>query len=245
MLDGTKKYLNKLATDTAVSVVKFIQIKYPDFTLSTIKLDWSERRKCHRGGMYAAGPGINLAMIFFARDFESKQAVFTFKEYSSYEKDPVIGSFTSNTPELKLEATVVHECSHALQHWLAKKQGVKFAPHGVEFKSIYSKLRKEFINPFIPKQSWTKQKGKRVKASLLEPVYIIRPNLKENCYEISKFTDRKSPDSVYKLRPGMGCSCPAKYPCKHQSIFDAWVKDGKMLGEAYNTSGEPTGNIYL
>ena len=246
MVEGTKEHLEKIATDTAEEVCSFLQKKYPEFTIN-VKLDWSTKRKNHRGGLYATGPGINLAMVFFGRDFESKSKTFTFKEYASYNSDPVIGGFVCEDPLLILKVTVVHECSHALQHWLGKRQGVKFAPHGVEFKSIYSKLRKQFINSHIPKQSWTKQKEKRVKASLLEPVYLIRPNLKENCYEISKFSDRKTPDSVYKLRNGsLQCSCPSSStPCKHVKIFNAWVKGGKMLGEAYNALGEPTGNIYL
>ena len=247
MLDATKDYLEKVATGTAEEVCSFLQKKYPEFTMN-VKLDWSTRRKKHKGGLYTTGPGINMAMIFFGWDFESKNKIFTFKEYASYNNDPVIGGFVCEDPLLILKATVVHECSHALQHWLGKKHGVKFAPHGVEFKSIYSKLRKQFINSHIPKQSWTKQKQKRVKASLSEPVYLIRPNLKEKCYEISKFFYKKTPDSTYKLRNRgkWACSCPSSArPCKHISILVAWINDGRMLGEAYNALGKPTGNIYL
>ena len=35
---------------------------FPKFKLTSIKLDWSPKRRSSRGGMYADGPGINMAM---------------------------------------------------------------------------------------------------------------------------------------------------------------------------------------
>ena len=35
---------------------------YVKFKLASVKLDWSPNRRSSRGGYYADGPGINIAM---------------------------------------------------------------------------------------------------------------------------------------------------------------------------------------
>ena len=60
---------NKYANDYIRKVEAFCQREiYKKFKLSSVKLDWSINRRSSRGGMYADGPGINIAMLGCCRD---------------------------------------------------------------------------------------------------------------------------------------------------------------------------------
>ena len=41
---------------------------YVKFKLASVKLDWSPNRRSSRGGYYADGPGINIAMSHLVRE---------------------------------------------------------------------------------------------------------------------------------------------------------------------------------
>ena len=57
--------ITKYANDFIRRVEKHCQEEiYVDFKLASVKLDWSLKRSCSRGGMYADGPGINIAMAW-------------------------------------------------------------------------------------------------------------------------------------------------------------------------------------
>lgn len=125
---------------------------YSDFKLATVKLDWSSSRKSHRGGMYKAGPGINLAMRLIY-PYTKKGQIYRFYEYPSYDADRIIGGFYATDPFLYTKAVICHEIAHSVQYFHFKKTNTRGLPHGTEFKRYYASLRINFINPYIPKQN--------------------------------------------------------------------------------------------
>ena len=73
---------NKYANDYIRKVEAFCQREiYKKFKLSSVKLDWSINRRSSRGGMYADGPGINIAMLGCCRDHKGQ--IYRVYEYSS------------------------------------------------------------------------------------------------------------------------------------------------------------------
>jgi hypothetical protein len=76
-------------------------------------------------------------------------------EYSAFAKDPVIGSATTDDPEVVLFGTVCHEVAHwaQLNSRLARKmkryQETFRKPHGKCFQSIYRYLRVALVNPLV------------------------------------------------------------------------------------------------
>lgn len=122
---------------------------YKDFTLG-IKLDWSPNRRCSRGGIYADGPGINMAMFHAYKDATGE--IYRFQEYASFDNDPYIGGFYSLDPYHKLDSIILHEIAHALQFFSYKKNNVRCKPHGPMFKNFYKRLRVEFLNDRLPEQ---------------------------------------------------------------------------------------------
>lgn len=154
MLD--KVAINKHATLYADSVSTWVTKNIDsDFNLATVHLDWDTSRRSSRGGMYAKGPGINIAMAYSYP--QGRKHTFKFHEYASYAKDPVIGDFYSNNPVHYLNAVVVHEIAHAIQWFMYKKYNTRCKPHGPMFKKYYAILRKEFINIKLPNQAALKK----------------------------------------------------------------------------------------
>ena len=119
-----------------------------------VKVDYSPNRKTHRGGIYAKGPGFNLAgdsLLYFANQ-QKKYGVIHFMEYKSFEKDPIIGSAFTDDWESYVALTVGHEVSHAVQLYIEKMRKLeRGAPHGDFFKKIYTMLRIE-LNRQLPDQ---------------------------------------------------------------------------------------------
>jgi hypothetical protein len=126
------------------------QTLFSDFTLN-VKLDWSTSRVSSRGGMYKAGPGINIAMTP-AFPITVPQMPYLFNEYPSYHADKDIGGFYALDPYLKLQAIIAHEVAHATQFHSYKVTGTRCQPHGAVFKNYYRMLRVRFINDYIPDQ---------------------------------------------------------------------------------------------
>lgn len=146
-----KALVNKYTRDYAATVKDWaVANVYSDFTLQ-VKLDWSDKRRSSRGGMYADGPGINLAMYHAYKDYKGE--IYRFMEYPSFDKDPHIGGFYAKDPYLKLECVVLHEIAHALQFLSYRKNSVRCKPHGPVFKNFYKRLRTEFLNHKLPNQA--------------------------------------------------------------------------------------------
>lgn len=146
-----KVEINKYANDYSRKVASWVVANiYSDFTLTT-KFDWSNKRVASRGGMYAKGPGINIAMAHAYPN--NKGEVYRFHEYKSYDANSVIGGFYAKDPILKLESLLLHEISHAIQFFSYKKTGVRCKPHGPVFKHYYQMLRIEFLNYKLPEQA--------------------------------------------------------------------------------------------
>jgi hypothetical protein len=142
--------INKYANDYSRKITSWVVDNiYSDFTLTT-KFDWSNKRVASRGGLYATGPGINMAMASAYPNNNGE--VYRFYEYKSYDSDKVIGGFYSKDPILKLEALLLHEIAHAIQFFSYKKTGTRCKPHGPVFKNYYSILRNEFLNHKISEQ---------------------------------------------------------------------------------------------
>ena len=142
--------INKYANDYSRKITSWVVDNiYSDFTL-TVKLDWSNKRVASRGGLYATGPGINIAMASAYPN--NKGEVYKFYEYKSYDLDKTIGGFYAKDPLLKLEALLLHEISHAVQFFSYKKTGSRCKPHGPVFKNYYRILRTEFLNHKLPEQ---------------------------------------------------------------------------------------------
>lgn len=134
----------------ASQVGRFIESTYfSDYRLCTIRFDWSPKRKSSRGGIYAAGPGINIALNWYPVSF---LGVGRFYEYKSFDANKVIGGFYYDDPMLKLQAIIVHEMAHTVQFFHYKKHNIKCKPHGKLFKKYYAELREEFINPLLKDQ---------------------------------------------------------------------------------------------
>lgn len=122
-----------------------------DFELVTVRTDWSPRRRSSRGGMYAAGPGINIALK--PEYMCTLTQPSRFYEYPSFDENKVYGGFYYTKPLLKLYATVAHEVAHAIQFFEQTQAQQKVKPHGNEFKKHYADLRTTFVNPLIEEQS--------------------------------------------------------------------------------------------
>jgi hypothetical protein len=147
--------LNKFCYDYAKTLEQWVtDYFYSDFTMS-VKLDWSKNRKNSRGGLYADGPGINMAMNSIYPD--NKGYVYRFYEYPSYNSHPVIGGFYSKDPIHKVKALLLHETAHAAQFFSYKKNNTRCKPHGTVFKDFYKQLRVEFLNYQLPDQIKYKQ----------------------------------------------------------------------------------------
>jgi len=122
---------------------------YTDFKLATVKLDWSPKRRCSRGGIYADGPGINIAMHHLVK----KQGnIYYSNEYASFDKDPEIGGFYSRNKWHRLEMVILHEIAHALQYYSYRLNNYRCKPHGPAFKNFYRRLRNIHLNPFLEDQ---------------------------------------------------------------------------------------------
>ncbi len=137
-----------------------------EFTLHRCTLDWSVRRKSSRGGWYASGPGINIAMNISVKNFNE---VFRVYEYPSFDAHPVIGGFYAEDYNLKLGMIICHEMAHAVQYFRIKHLGhLRGKPHGVDFKTPYAALRKKILNPKLPNQKITKNKYEELVNSIVK-----------------------------------------------------------------------------
>lgn len=139
-----------------------------DFVLHKCVLDWSPRRRSSRGGWYASGPGINIAMFNTCRQRTEPYRMY---EYASFDSDPVIGGFYSADPNLALGMVICHEMAHAVQFYrvvhLGKPRG---KPHGPDFKLPYSLLRKALINPHIHSEALYKEQYEKIINEINKPV---------------------------------------------------------------------------
>lgn len=122
---------------------------YTDFELATVKLDWSPKRRSSRGGMYADGPGINIAMHHLQK---TQGAIYYSNEYPSFDKDTEIGGFYSRNKWHRLEMVILHEIAHALQYYSYKLNKFRCKPHGPTFRNFYRRLRNLHLNPFLEDQ---------------------------------------------------------------------------------------------
>lgn len=148
---------NKFANDFIREVESWVQTEiYPKFALSGGKtLDWSEKRSCSRGGIYADGPGISIAMkhSVYAADGEIKRVY----EYKSFDSDPFIGGIYTRDKYDKLRLTILHEIGHALQYYSYRINGFRGKPHGTTWKNFYRRLREQFLNHRLEDQTLLRQ----------------------------------------------------------------------------------------
>lgn len=128
---------------------------YKNFSVKVMKWDWNPSRVSSRGGIYAKGPGINIAMRNNFLRYSTP--VDKFYEYPSYDSDPIIGGIYYTVPEIKLKAIIAHEVSHAIQWYEARLKNTRYKPHGLEFKQFYKELRVLFINDQLEDQNKLKQ----------------------------------------------------------------------------------------
>lgn len=136
--------MGQRAEEFLYSLVTFAQTLHPklmDFKCD-MKLDWGDTRTRSRGGVYKSGPGINLAMLSLMRRCEA--GVYT--EYSSFEKDPIIGSIYTVDKLVVLDCVIAHEVAHAVVHFLDIDD-----VHGPNWKHWYRIFREKFINENIIK----------------------------------------------------------------------------------------------
>ena len=119
---------------------------FPKFKLASVNLDWSPKRRSSRGGMYADGPGINMAMNHLCKERDGN--VYRVYEYKSFDSDPIIGGFYTRDKHDRLRMVIVHEIAHALQYYSYKLNNFRCKPHG----PLYKRLRQEFINPRLEGQ---------------------------------------------------------------------------------------------
>jgi hypothetical protein len=142
-----------------------------EFVLHKCVLDWSPRRRSSRGGWYSTGPGINIAMAITTKP---KTIPYRMYEYPSFDSDSVIGGFYSEDLDLALGMTICHEMAHAVQFFrvihLKKPRG---KPHGPDFKTPYSMLRKALINPHIHSQTLYKERYDKLVKETVKGVFPL------------------------------------------------------------------------
>lgn len=156
--------INKYANEFARMVEKQCQQEvYTDFNLATIKLDWSPKRSCSRGGMYADGPGINMAMHHLVK---TQGNIYYSHEYKSFDNDPEIGGIYSRNKWHRLEMVILHEIAHALQFYSYKINNYRCKPHGPAFKNFYRRLRNIHLNPFLEDQKELREYYKEAKMQI-------------------------------------------------------------------------------
>ena len=136
---------------------------YTDFKLATVKLDWSLKRRCSRGGMYADGPGINIAIAHLVK---TQGSIYYSNEYKSFDNDPEIGGFYSRNKWHRIEMVVIHEIAHALQYYSYKLNNYRCKPHGPAFKNFYRRLRNIHLNPFLEDQKELAISYKQIKENI-------------------------------------------------------------------------------
>lgn len=147
----SKAEVEKQARAFAYEISSYIRKQYfSDYMLEMVKLDWNPRRRSSRGGIYAAGPGINIAMR--AEFMEECKTVRRFYEYASYDSNTIIGGFYYTNPMFKLKTIIAHEMAHTAQFFEYKKLNYRCKPHGPTFKKFYKDFRLQFINQHIENQ---------------------------------------------------------------------------------------------
>ena len=143
------------------SCTKALKTFAPEYYVvqKNVKVDWAISRSTHRGGLYAKGPGMNLAGNSFLKFINSykKHGIVYFQEYKSYEKDPIIGSAFADKWETYVGLVVGHEAAHAAQYYTENVRKLpRSVAHGDFFKKIYNIIRME-LNKELPDQ-FIKQK---------------------------------------------------------------------------------------
>lgn len=142
-----------------------------DFDLSYVKLDWSKRRTCSRGGWYPTkgGAGVNIAMFLCTKPTFNQ--IIRVYEYKSFDSSPVIGGFYTKNVENKLAMHCLHEVAHAAQYWgkYLKKLDTGL-PHGNVWKSIYSHLRSSILNPNLENQKLLSEEYNQIIESIESPL---------------------------------------------------------------------------
>ncbi len=138
-----------------------------DFAIHKCTLDWSPRRKTSRGGWYATGPGINIAMNNFIKP---RTEVFRVYEYPSFDSAPFIGGFYASDPNLVIGMTICHEMAHAVQFYRVLQLGYpRGKPHGEDFKQPYSLIRRAIFNKLLPNQVKMKQEYEKLISDTVKP----------------------------------------------------------------------------
>ena len=161
-----KAIWNKYANDYIRKVEAFCQREiYKKFKLGSVKLDWSINRRSSRGGMYADGPGINIATLGCCRDHKGQ--IYRVYEYSSFNDDPDIGGFYTRRSYDKLDMVILHEIAHALQYYSYKINRHRCKPHGPVWKNFYSRLRNAFLNNTLENQHEMADEYQRIKDEIV------------------------------------------------------------------------------
>lgn len=151
-----KNKVKQLVHESVIFSKNALAKNYPEFINIPIveKIGYGNTRKCHRGGKYLKGYGINMAgyLFFTAQNYYTPGNVIRFNEYSSYKDDKVIGSvYTTSLSQLILLSTG-HEVAHACQRFVDKFRGLgRTPPHGELFMTIYKDIRLE-ANKLLPNQ---------------------------------------------------------------------------------------------
>lgn len=146
-----KQQLEQLARSWAWECESVIRSwdQHEHFVLSKLDLDWSPKRRGSRGGMYAEGPGISIAMQVALMIRTDPYRMY---EYKSFDADPVIGGFYARDTNLALGLHVCHEMAHAAQYYGHISLGIPSdRPHGDRFKTVYAKIRRAVFNKHIPR----------------------------------------------------------------------------------------------
>jgi hypothetical protein len=169
-LDAKQKELLEISAYRWVSACEVEISKWSDckdFALHKCTLDWSKTRRSSRGGWYATGPGINIAMAVSAKQ---RGELYRMYEYPSFDTDPVIGGFYATDPNLALGMVICHEMAHAVQFFRIIHLGyARGKPHGTEFKQPYAQLRKAILNPLLVNQKQLKTEYELMIKSITNP----------------------------------------------------------------------------
>lgn len=142
-----------------------------DFALHKCVLDWSSTRRTSRGGWYATGPGINIAMSIVTKP---RTIPYRMYEYPSFDADPYIGGFYAEDPDLALGMTICHEMAHAVQFFrLVHLKAERDKPHGNSFRKPYAELRKKVLNHLLTHQSLYEERYKKLVKETISGVFPL------------------------------------------------------------------------
>ncbi len=146
------KIIDQFVLNSVSEMIGYIREEYntPEFDIK-VRCDYSPHRRCSWGGRRNGVNFISLALNHYEKARVANTPI-TFNEYASFATNPVIGSVTKVEWSTALSALIAHEIAHAVSLGSIKEDvasahgSANTGKHGFLWKTIYRKLRVNFVN---------------------------------------------------------------------------------------------------